>query len=39
VVLYKKYSGSSYVNPHEEVAFKDLPNRFLSVLSRDFRRD
>jgi hypothetical protein len=40
VVLYKKYSGSTYVDPHEEekVAFKDLPNRFPSVLSRDFRR-
>ena len=41
VVLYKKYDGSTYVDPHEEVkvAFKDLPNRFPSVLSRDFRRD
>ena len=41
VVLYKKYSGSTYVDPHEEekVAFKDLPNRFPSVLSRDFRRE
>jgi len=40
VVLYKKYEGSTYVDPHEEerVAFKDLPNRFPSVLSRDFRR-
>jgi hypothetical protein len=41
VVLYRKYGGSNYVDPHEEekVAFKDLPNRFPSVLSRDFRRD
>jgi hypothetical protein len=41
VVLYRKYEGSVYVDPHEEerVAFKDLPNRFPSVLSRDFRRE
>ncbi len=41
VVLYRKYDGSSYVDPREEekVAFKDLPNRFPSVLSRDFRRE
>jgi hypothetical protein len=41
VVLYRKYDGSTYVDPHEEekVAFKDLPNRFPSVLSRDFRKD
>jgi hypothetical protein len=39
VVLYKKYSHSTYVDPYEEVAFKDLPNRFPSVLSRDFRRE
>ncbi|MGO4330589.1 hypothetical protein [Cupriavidus sp. M-11] len=41
VVLYKKYGGSTYVDPHEEekVAFKDLPNRFPSVLSLDFRRE
>jgi hypothetical protein len=41
VVLYKKYGGSTYVDPHDEekVAFKDLPNRFPSVLSRDFRRE
>jgi hypothetical protein len=40
-VLYRKYEGSTYVDPHEEekVAFKDLPNRFPSVLSRDFRRE
>ena len=41
VVWYRKYDGSTYVDPHEEekVAFKDLPNRFPSVLSRDFRRE
>ncbi len=41
VVLYKKYPGSTWVDPHEEekVAFKDLPNRFPSVLSRDFRKE
>jgi hypothetical protein len=41
VVLYKKYSGSTYVDPHDadKVAFKDLPNRFPSVLSRDFRKE
>jgi hypothetical protein len=41
VVLYQKYSGSTYVDPHEEkkVEFKDLPNRFPSVLSRDFRKE
>jgi hypothetical protein len=41
VVLYRKYDNSTYVDPLEEekVAFKDLPNRFPSVLSRDFRKD
>ena len=41
VVHYRKFNGSRYVDPHEEeqVAFKDLPNRFPSVLSRDFRRE
>ncbi len=40
-VLYRKYEGSTYVDPHDEekVAFKDLPNRFPSVLSRDFRKE
>jgi hypothetical protein len=40
-VLYRKYEGSTWVDPHEEekVAFKDLPNRFPSVLSRDFRKE
>lgn len=41
VVLYEKYAASDYVDPHEDeaIAFKDLPNRFPSVLSRDFRSD
>jgi hypothetical protein len=41
VVLYRKYASSTYVDPHddEKVAFKDLPDRFPSVLSRDFRRE
>jgi hypothetical protein len=41
VVVYKKYGGSPYIEPREDekVAFKDLPNRFPSVLSRDFRRE
>ena len=41
VVLYKKYEASTYVDPHEDdkVAFKDLPNRFPSVLSRDFLKE
>jgi len=41
VVWYKKYEGSTYVDPHEEekVAFKDLPNRFPSVLSSDFQNE
>ena len=40
-VLYKKFPGSTYIDPHDEVkvAFKDLPNRFPSVLSRDFRSE
>ena len=41
VVLYRKYEASPYVDPADgaKVAFKDLPNRFPSVMSRDFRRD
>jgi len=41
VVLYKKYNDSTYVDPHEEekVPFKDLPDRFPSVLSLDFRKE
>jgi hypothetical protein len=40
-VLYRKYPNSAYVDPHDEdrVAFKDLPNRFPSVRSLDFRND
>jgi hypothetical protein len=41
VVLYRKFPASNYVDRHDEekVAFKDLPDRFPSVLSRDFRRE
>jgi hypothetical protein len=41
VVFYRKYPGSTWIDPHddEKVAFKDLPNRFPSVLSLDFRKD
>ena len=41
VVLYRKYPNSTYADPHEEdkVLFRDLPDRFPSVMSRDFRRD
>jgi len=40
-VLYQKYPGSTYADPHDDppVAFKDLPNRFPSVLSMDFRKE
>jgi hypothetical protein len=38
VVLYKKWDGSTYVNPRDEDdrMYKDLPNRFPSVLSLDY---
>jgi hypothetical protein len=41
VVFYRKYPDSTWVDPHDEdkVAFKDLPDRFPSVLSRDFRKE
>jgi hypothetical protein len=41
VVLYRKFEGSTYVDPREDekIAFRDLPDRFPSVLSRDFRKD
>jgi hypothetical protein len=41
VVLYRKYPASAYVDPleDEKVAFRDLPNRFPSVMSLDFRND
>jgi hypothetical protein len=40
-VLYRKYRASPYVDPHDEekIAFKDLPNRFPSVMSIDFTND
>jgi len=39
VVLYRKYTASTWKAPDEELMFKDLPDRFPSVLSRDFRRE
>ncbi|MGA7876240.1 MAG: hypothetical protein WCA08_11305 [Desulfoferrobacter sp.] len=41
VVLYKKWDGSTYINPQEEdnQIYKDLPNRFPSVLSLDYLED
>ena len=41
VVLYKKYPASPWVDPLEEkkVAFRDLPNRFPSVISLDFTNE
>jgi hypothetical protein len=38
VVLYKKWVGSTYVDPLEGsgMMYKDLPNRFPSVLSLDY---
>jgi hypothetical protein len=41
VVFYRKYRGSAHVDPHDKdaIAFKDLPDRFPSVISRDFRSD
>lgn len=41
VVLYRKIPGSAYVDPREEekVAFGALPDRFPSMLSRDFVRE
>jgi hypothetical protein len=40
VVLYRKYPQSTYADPRDAspVAFRDLPDRFPSVLSRDFRK-
>jgi len=40
-VLYRKWEGSTYVDPHEPAKgmFKDLPNRFPSVASFDFSND
>ena len=42
VVLYKKYADSGWIDPLEgepKVAFRDLPNRFPSMLSLDFTND
>jgi hypothetical protein len=41
VVLYRKYPASTYVDPleAENGPFRDLPNRFPSVVSLDFRND
>ena len=41
VILYRKYPRSTWVDPHAEpkVAFRDLPNRFPSVISLDFTSD
>lgn len=41
VVLYRKWDGSTYINPQEEgkQMYKDLPNRFPSVLSLDYLED
>jgi hypothetical protein len=42
VVLYKKYPGSGWIDPLEgepKVAFRELPNRFPSMLSLDFAND
>jgi hypothetical protein len=38
VVLYKKWNGSMYVDPREDGGkmYKDLPNRFPSLLSLDY---
>jgi hypothetical protein len=40
-VVYKKWDGSTYIEPHDEDGrmYKDLPNRFPSVLSLDYRED
>lgn len=40
-VLYPKWPHSHWVDPHDEppLAFADLPDRFPSVLSLDFRAD
>lgn len=41
VVLYKKYEASGYIEPrdHPKIAFRNLPDRFPSVLSLDFQRE
>ena len=41
VVLYQKWPHSRWIDPHDEppLAFAELPDRFPSVLSLDFRAD
>lgn len=41
VILYKKFQGSTYVNPRDEgrTPYQDLPNRFPSVLSTDYKME
>ena len=41
VVLYRKYPASPYADPHDDPprAFRDLPDRFPSAISLDFRND
>ncbi len=41
VVLYKKFEASEYIESRDEpkVAFRNLPDRFPSTLSLDFRRE
>jgi hypothetical protein len=41
VVLYKKWAHSAWVDQHDEpqLAFAELPDRFPSVLSLDYRAD
>jgi hypothetical protein len=39
VVLYRKYAASTWKAPDEDLVFKELPDRFPSVLSSDFRRE
>lgn len=40
-VVYRKFASSPYVDPHADhpVAFSDLPDRFPSMISLDFRND
>jgi hypothetical protein len=40
-VLYRKYPGSPYLDPHDEepISFGNLPNRIPSMVSLDFRND
>jgi hypothetical protein len=40
-VVYRKFAASPYVDPHGDrpIAFRDLPDRFPSAISLDFRND